>query len=185
MLSLIRTSFAYMDGRIDPPSSMHRLTPQALATQAETGEIWVIGQRALACVFLTPKADCLYLGKLAVAAEARGQGLAHRLVQLAEERARALHLPRIEVQTRVELTENHLAFTAMGFREIGRTTHDGYTRPTSITFSKAVQDQIPSAPRIAGSAAAATMPTTAATANRSQNRSSRGAKAPRLPHTRA
>lgn len=30
VLALIRCSFAYMDGRIDPPSSMHRLTLSAL-----------------------------------------------------------------------------------------------------------------------------------------------------------
>lgn len=138
ILSLIQTAFAYMDGRIDPPSSMYQLTLATLSNQAETAEIWAIGRPPKACAFLTPKADSLYLGKLAVAPESRGQGLARRLVGLAEERARALRLPRIELQTRIELTENHTAFAAMRFQEIGRTTHTGYDRPTSITFSKAV-----------------------------------------------
>ena len=43
ILSLIRAEFADMDGRIDPPSSMHRLTEAGVTRQAETGEVWVIG----------------------------------------------------------------------------------------------------------------------------------------------
>ncbi|MCI5085719.1 MAG: N-acetyltransferase, partial [Rhodovulum sp.] len=34
LLRLIRTSFAYMDGRIDPPSSMHQLTVDTLRQTA-------------------------------------------------------------------------------------------------------------------------------------------------------
>lgn len=138
VLTLIQTAFAFMDGRIDPPSSMHRLSLDTVARHAATAEIWTIGTPIRACVFLTPKADCLYLGKLAVAADARKTGLARRLIHLAEERARALNLPRVELQTRVELAENQAAFVALGFQEIGRTAHAGYDHPTSITFSKQV-----------------------------------------------
>jgi len=31
VLALVRASFAYMDGRIDPPSSMHRLSEDDIA----------------------------------------------------------------------------------------------------------------------------------------------------------
>jgi hypothetical protein len=45
--------------------------------------------------------------------------------------------PRIAA--RVELTENHETFRAMGFTvETGRTAHPGYDRPTSITFRRAL-----------------------------------------------
>lgn len=54
VLALVRRSFAFMDGVIDPPSSMHRLTNADLGAQAATGRIWVIGD-LVACVFLTPK----------------------------------------------------------------------------------------------------------------------------------
>ncbi len=70
LLDLIRRAFAGMEGRIDPPSSMHALTPESIAAQARSGEVWVIGAPPVACVFLTPKPGALYLGKLAVA-EAR------------------------------------------------------------------------------------------------------------------
>ena len=57
-----------------------------------------------------------------------------KLFEASIEEARARNLPEIELQARVELTENHAAFAAMGFREVGRTAHDGYNRPTSVTM---------------------------------------------------
>lgn len=138
LLALIRGAFADMEGRIDPPSSMHALTPESIARQAETGEVWVLGRPPVACVFLTPKPRALYVGKLAVAASHRRQGLARQLLTLAETRARALHLPALELQTRIELSENHATFRALGFVEIARTAHPGFDRPTSLTFRRPV-----------------------------------------------
>lgn len=80
VLALIRAAFAYMDGVIDPPSSMHRLTEGDIARQAREGEVWVLGTPPVACMFLTVKDDWLYLGKLAVASDQRGKGHARRLV---------------------------------------------------------------------------------------------------------
>ena len=136
ILTLIRAEFAGMDGRIDPPSSMHRLTQDDLAALGL--EVWAIGAPPLACVVLTPQADTLYLGKLAVAGPARGRGFARRLTDLAADRARALGLPGVTLQVRVELTENHATFTRLGFEEVGRTAHPGYDRHTSITFRRPV-----------------------------------------------
>ncbi|MES2551660.1 MAG: GNAT family N-acetyltransferase, partial [Pseudomonadota bacterium] len=132
ILRLLSDAFAYMEGRIDPPSSLRDLTPEAFARQTAMGEIWIIGA-PVACVFLTPRPEALYVGKLTVAADHRGKGLARRLVDQAEVRARALRLPTLELQTRVELVENQRVFTAMGFVEVGRTAHSGFDRPTSIT----------------------------------------------------
>ena len=136
VLALIRTAFAGMDGRIDPPSSMHRLTVADLS--APTCEAWVIGALPAACVLLTPRADTLYLGKLAVTPAHRGRRLARRLVDLACDRARAFGLPSVTLQVRVELEENHRAFARMGFAEVGRTAHAGFDRPTAITFVRPV-----------------------------------------------
>ena len=138
VLELIRESFGYMEGRIDPPSSMHRMTLASLREDAQQAEIWSLGPPLSACVVLTPKPLALYIGKLSVAGHARRKGLATRLVTLAEERAKALGLPALELQSRVELTENHATFTALGFSETGRTSHPGFDRPTSITFRRAV-----------------------------------------------
>lgn len=139
LLALIRAEFAYMDGVIDPPSSMHRLTEAEIARQAEDGEVWAIGTPAVACMFLTVKGDWLYLGKLAVAAGQRGKGLARDLVDLAMSRARTLGLAGVELQTRIELTANHATFRALGFAETGRSAHPGYDRPTTLTFRRALE----------------------------------------------
>lgn len=138
VLTLIRDSFAYMDGRIDPPSSMHRLTLADVARQCSTGEVWSLGPPPVACMFLTPRRDSLYLGKLAVAAAWRRQGLAARLVGIACDRARARGLDRLELQSRVELTEVHAAFARLGFVRTGETAHPGFDRPTTITMARRV-----------------------------------------------
>ena len=137
VLALIQRAFAGMEGRIDPPSSVHRLTAGGIAAQARTGEIWVVPPLQ-ACMFLTPKDGRLYLGKLAVEPALQGRGLARQLVALAEERARALGFAILELETRVELTENHAIFRHLGFVETGRKAHPGFDRPTSITFAKRV-----------------------------------------------
>lgn len=136
LLALIRAEFAYMDGVIDPPSSMHRLTEADLARQAEVGEVWAVGNPPVACMVLTVAGDWLYLGKLAVAGAARGTGLARALVDCALVRAGAMGLQGVELQTRVELTGNQATFRALGFDEVGRTAHAGYDRPTSVTFRR-------------------------------------------------
>ncbi len=138
LLALIRRAFAYMEGVIDPPSSLHRLTPQAIAEQAQTGEVWVIGTPARACVFLTPRPDALYLGKLAVDPPFQGRGFGRTLLDLAATRARAMGLPALELQTRVELTANHAAFRRLGFAQTAATAHPCYDRPTSLTFRLAL-----------------------------------------------
>jgi ribosomal protein S18 acetylase RimI-like enzyme len=132
---LLTAAFAFMEGRIDPPSSLGRLNPQGLAEQ---GEVWVIGMPPVACMVLTARPDTLYLGRLAVAEAARGQGLARALVEAALARARVLGRPHVTLQTRVELVENHATFRRLGFVEVARTAHPGFDRPTSITFRRCV-----------------------------------------------
>ena len=138
LLALIKSAFVDMEGRIDPPSSVHRLQAADLARQAKSGEVWVMGLPPVAAMVLTPKADALYLGKLAVDRSFRGKGLARRLITCAEGRARAGGWAALELQVRVELVENQRLFAALGFVETGRTAHEGFDRPTSITFRKTV-----------------------------------------------
>lgn len=133
---LIVHAFSGMDGRIAPPSSAHNLTAANIAEQARTGEVWVIGAPAVACVFLTPLPHALYLGKLAVDPAVQRMGYARRLIGVAELRAHALGLTALEVWTRIELVENHATFRALGFVQTGSRTHAGYDRPTTLIFTK-------------------------------------------------
>jgi hypothetical protein len=57
-------------------------------------------------------------------------------MQAVEEHARLLGKHGLELQARVELTANHAAFARLGFHETGRTAHEGYDRPTSVTMRK-------------------------------------------------
>lgn len=138
LLALIRRAFAPMEGVIDPPSSLHRLTPEGIAEQASSGEVWVIGTPPCACVFLTVTPGALHVGKLAVDPPHQGRGLGRVLLTLAESRARALGLPALELQTRVELTANQATFRHLGFVQTAATAHPGYDRPTSLTFRRPV-----------------------------------------------
>ena len=139
VLRLILDAFAFMEIRIDPPSSAHRLTVADMAAQAQIGAVWVIEHNAapIACLFAKPQSGApLYLGKIAVAGSHRGRGLLRHLIASAEAEARARNLPRLELQTRIELTENHAAFTHLGFVKTAETAHPGFDRPTSITMSR-------------------------------------------------
>ena len=40
----------------------------------------------------------------------------------------------LELQTRIELTENQATFGRMGFVKTAETAHEGFDRPTSITM---------------------------------------------------
>lgn len=132
VLRLVRAAFAEHEGRIDPPSSVHRLTAEALSRE----EVWTLGDPPEAAVILTPLPDGLHLGKLAVRPDRRRRGHALALVEHAAARATALRLPALVLQSRVELTENHAAFEAMGFERVGTTAHPGFDRPTSVTFRR-------------------------------------------------
>lgn len=135
LLALIARAFASMQGRIDPPSSLHRLTPQGLAA---SGEVWVMGDPAVACMVLKPVKGALYLGKLAVEPALQGRGLGRIMVSRAEDRAREMGLPHLELETRVELAENHRFYLRLGFHEAGRSAHPGFDRPTSVRYRKRV-----------------------------------------------
>ena len=141
VLVLLQNSFADMDGRIDPPSSVHRLTAQQIADFACDEQLLVIedgANRPIACAFLTKKPDCIYVGKLAVAKRHQRRGHAKQLIEYAEDEARAAGLPFLELQTRIELVENHAAFARLGFHKTAEGRHPGFERTTEMTMRKAV-----------------------------------------------
>ena len=140
LLDVIRASFAYMDGVIDPPSSVHRLTVQSLREKAaaELGFLAIAADEIAGCAFVAEKDDHFYLRKLAVTPAWQGRGIGRRLLQAAEEHASRVGKPILELQTRVELDGNQRLFATLGFVETGRTSHAGFNRPTSVTMRKAL-----------------------------------------------
>jgi N-acetylglutamate synthase-like GNAT family acetyltransferase len=134
--ALLADSFAYMEGRIAPPSSIADMTPETLRAKAGQETLVTLwdGDAVVGCGYLKDTGRSVYLGKLAVRADRRGGGLLRRIVAEADAMAHVLGRPVLELQTRVELTENHATFAALGFREVSRTSHPGYDRPTSVTM---------------------------------------------------
>lgn len=138
LLALLRDAFAYMAGRIDPPSSLHGFDAAKLADKAAEEELvlaFVEGTLA-GCLFAAPRGDALYLGKIAVRPDLRGLGIARRMFALAEASARSRGFKALELQARIELTENHRTFAALGFEKVGEGSHPGYTRPTDVNFRR-------------------------------------------------
>lgn len=138
-LALIMSSFAYMDGVIDPPSSAHRLTLENLAEKArvEIAFVALDGDEIVGCLFCRPEPPaCLYVGKLCVSPKAQGKGIGKMLLEQAEALARELALPALRLETRIELIANHTKFAAWGFVKTAENAHAGYNRTTSIEMTK-------------------------------------------------
>lgn len=138
MVELLRESFAYMDARIDPPSSLAGMGIEAFKAKA-VEEILIVAedqQRLVGCAFAALRDDCVYIGKVAVSPAARGKGVARAMFAAAEGLAHQHGRRFLELQTRIELLENHATFAALGFEKVAETVHPGYNRPTSITMRK-------------------------------------------------
>ncbi len=138
LLDLILASFAYMDGRIDPPSSAIRLTTDSLMEKAKAEIAYAVENDGLlvGCIFLRAETDCLYVGKLAVLPSAQGTGIGRRLLAVAEETALDLGLPALRLETRIELVGNHATFAAWGFEKTAKKSHPGFSRVTFIEMKK-------------------------------------------------
>jgi len=142
LLGLVRDSFAYMDSRIDPPSSLKTMGIEEFKAKAveETLIIAEENRIIIGCTFAALREDCVYVGKVAVAQSARGKGVARAMFAAAEAMARRHGHKYLELQTRVELVENHATFAALGFQKVAESAHPGYNRPTSITMRKRVAE---------------------------------------------
>lgn len=139
LLAIIMSSFAYMDGVIDPPSSAHRLTLDNLSekARAEIAFVAVDEGELLGCLFCRPEPPaCLYVGKLCVSPQAQGKGIGKMLLQRSEALARELALPALRLETRIELITNRARFAAWGFVKTAENAHAGYDRTTSIEMTK-------------------------------------------------
>lgn len=136
VLDLLKNSFAYMDGRIDPASSLSRLSLQDVSAHSVQHEVWSTGVPVQACVFLQVAGDALYVGRLAVDDSLRKTGVARSLIELAESRARAQGLGFLELKVRIELQENHRAFERLGFVQHQQGRHPGYARTTFLIMRK-------------------------------------------------
>lgn len=143
LLSVLHSAFAYMEGRIDPPSSLHRLNSKTIAekSQGETLFIAMDDGELVGCVFAKAQPESLYVGKLAVTPGRQGKGTGRQLMAAAERYAAECGYNFMELETRIELVENHQTFAKLGYVKTAENSHAGFERPTSITMQKRLDAQ--------------------------------------------
>jgi ribosomal protein S18 acetylase RimI-like enzyme len=139
--AVIAAAFAQYRGKLVPESNPFRETPEAIADQLATGSGAIVAERngiVIGCVMTEPLDGDLYFGRLAVLPEARGLGIAKRLIAAVEDDARRRGLSGVRLGVRIALPDNQRLFQALGYREISREAHPGFDHPTSITLRKAL-----------------------------------------------
>ena len=140
ILDLLHLCFAEMEGRIDPPSSFHRLNEAKIEQQIVEQVVILIhkNRKPIACMFTTETSNHLYLGKIAIHASYRGNGALAAMLATATSLAKSLNIPKLRLQTRIELTKNHVIFAHYGFVKTATGTHAGFSQPTEITMEKMI-----------------------------------------------
>ena len=140
LADLVREAFEYMNGRIDPPSSLGAMVVADFIKKAQNETLIVaqVDNQLIGCAFAAIRDDSVYLSKVAVLLAYRRQGVTRSLFEAADELARQMGKKFLELQSRIELTENHQAFGALGFIKVAETAHPGYNRTTSITMRRRV-----------------------------------------------
>lgn len=140
LYKLLGDCFAYMDGVIDPPSSLHKLTPDDLRIKAQKEVLLLIFdvEELVGCAYFDIRKEAIYLGKIAVKSSHQGQGLANQIIDYAINLARQNSKQMLELETRIELTDNHKTFAKLGFTTTAHNSHTGFDRPTSITMVRKI-----------------------------------------------
>jgi ribosomal protein S18 acetylase RimI-like enzyme len=138
LLELLQQSYAYMEGKIAPPSSLQSYSAEKLAEKS-TGEELILawsGQVLVGCVFGKQTDDGMYIGKAAVNPNYQGQGIGRQLMQAIENEAMSSGLSRLWLEVRIELTELHETYGALGYSAISEGCHEGFEQTTFLTMEK-------------------------------------------------
>jgi len=114
----------YLDRMDRPPAPMLRDYGPAV----EQGEVWVAGSPTAGLISLVVADGSLLVENIAVHPAAQGAGLGRVLMDFAEQQARKLRLPRLNLYTNEVMTENQAIYAHLGYRETARRSEDGYRR---------------------------------------------------------
>jgi len=133
---LLTDCFSYMQGLIDPPSSLNAMTEKSLQDKAEQETFLIVyeNNQLIGCGFFEVRQSTVYVGKVAVKTTHRGQGIARQIFEYAKELARENGISTLELETRIELTQNHRTFEKLGFEIISKDAHPGFDRPTFVVM---------------------------------------------------
>ncbi len=138
----IAAAFEQYRGKLRPESGAFRETADGIAAELAHDSGAIVAERnnrIVGCVMLKLMEGDLYFGRLSVLPEARGVGLARRLVEAIEDEARRRDLAGVRLGVRVALTDNQRLFQSLGYQEVSREAHEGFDHPTSINMRKALK----------------------------------------------
>ena len=141
LAATIVAAFEQYRGRLTPESGALSETPQGIAAEMRQHTGGIVAEwngRIVGCVMFRLYQGDLYFGRLSVLPEARGHKLAARLIAAVEREARKLDLLGVRLGVRVQLVENQKLFQSLGYREISREAHEGFSEPTSINMRKSL-----------------------------------------------
>ncbi|MEM1300712.1 MAG: GNAT family N-acetyltransferase [Pseudomonadota bacterium] len=121
--ALIHRAFAYMEPILGHKPAAAKVTEERLVQGAEIGSAYIVEDagRPVASLFTRPSRDfpdALFVGGLAVDKSARGQGLARKMMVLAEAEARQKGYAALTLDTGRALTDLHALFLHLGFEEV-------------------------------------------------------------------
>jgi ribosomal protein S18 acetylase RimI-like enzyme len=122
---LTQQAFEEYRGQLLPPSSAHDET-EAVVAQAlrEGGAVLALEHdQPVGAARFAHRPDHLYVGRVSVPPERRGQGIAVALMQALEDQARRLGVPAIELQVRESLPSNVRLYQKLGYVVIRREPH--------------------------------------------------------------
>src|SRR6266851_2150403 len=138
IVAVIQHGFAQYDGKLAPPSGALGETVATVAERLgnERCVVALDGTSLVGCVFYEVRNKEVYFSRLAVLPDHRGRGLARRLIAEVEAAARAARIAAVTLGVRIALTDNIAFFAALGYREISRHAHSGFSQPTSLTMEK-------------------------------------------------
>lgn len=138
----IAAAFEQYRGKLVPESGAFRENAEGIAAELAHESGAIIAERngrIVGCVMVKLMENDLYFGRLSVVPEARGLGIARRLIDAVEDEARRRELAGVQLGVRIVLTENQRLFSSLGYVEISREAHEGFDHPTSINMRKALR----------------------------------------------
>lgn len=138
--ALTQAAFATLAGKIDPPSSAHLETVEAVAAAlvAGGGGIAEIDGEPVGAVRFRAESDHLYVGRVAVDPDRRGQGVARALMAFAEARAARDGLPVTRLEVRKTLTGNVAMFERLGYAVVAESPHPRRPDASVLLLAKRV-----------------------------------------------